>query len=76
MGSLNSYTIVTAPNGQVSLQPTVLAALPSLNLGMSLINPIPVAPNPPIPPRRPVAIAPKPQISAQVDSAVNDALSG
>lgn len=73
MNSLNGYAIVTAANGQVTLQPTVLTALPTLNLGMPLVNPIPVAP---ILPRRPVAIAPKPQISVQVDNAVNDALTG
>ena len=76
MNSLNTYTIVTESNGLVTLQPTLVNALPTLDLGKPPINPAPVLPKPSILPRRPVAIAPKPQLSAQVDTAVNDALAG
>jgi len=52
--SLNSYAILTSVNGQVTLVPSVLSALPTAG---AFATPTP----PPPPPRRqPVAIAPKP----------------
>ena len=69
--SINSYTIVTTHDGEVTLHPVVLTPVPVPN------SATPVSNSTRVPPRKLIAIAPKPaNTSVQLDGAVSENLTG